>query len=149
VEVLRVPATRQWRTWRLVGAAVDVVLLVLINVWPGWQSWMSLTSAAGTVVPLANAALLVGLAGNLLLAVRETPLRRGVVDAATSTLVLVLLARLFTVFPFAVAPDSAGRVVVRILLGLGMIAAFAGLVTGLGRVARALHTGWSQRTRLR
>lgn len=120
------------------AAAVCAVLLWVINVAPGWQAWGFLTAQTADVLGVANLALLVGLASNAAAMVWGTPLLRGLRDALASTFALILLARLFVAFPFDI--DSPGwRIAMRVLLGVLMAVSFVVLVTGWGRVARALH----------
>lgn len=118
--------------------AVHGVLLWLVNVSPGWQSWDFLSAQFAEVVPVLNAFLVCGLGFNLAYLRSEGRLLHGLGDAASATLALMGMARLFVVFPFAV-PSQRWDVPLRVALGLAMVGAFVGVVAGLGSVARTLH----------
>lgn len=131
------------RVGRRVGYALalaaNVLLLYVINITPGWESWSFLTTDFADLLRLVNASLVAGAVLSLVTFLSDTAFWRGIRDGVNATFTLVVLARLFVVFPFAIDEDSPWRLVVRVLLGLGMVGAFIGIVAGLGRVARALH----------
>ncbi len=128
------------RAGYVLAIVFDVVLLVVLNVEPGWESSAFLTADAGDVIGLVNALLLLSLGLNVSYLFSESPLLHGLGDAAIATLCLVVLARLFVLFPFKVPASGFNwELAVRILLGLAMAASFVGVVAGLGRVARTLH----------
>lgn len=127
------------RVAALIAALACVGLFWAINQSPGWAAWQFLTEDFDPMVRLVNIALLAGLFFNLAAALFDTGLWRGLRDAAGATFGLVVLARAFVLFPFAVAEDSTGEVVIRVVLGLSMIGAFIGVVAGWGLIARELH----------
>jgi hypothetical protein len=131
------------RAGRRFGYGLAIVanglLLYVINVVPGWESWSFLTADFGDLVRLINASLVAGLVLSVVTFLSDTAFWRGVRDGVNATFSLVVLARLFVIFPFAIDEGSPWQIVVRILLGLGMVGAFIGIVAGLGRVARAMH----------
>ncbi len=136
------------RAGRVAAAALNGALLWLINVSPGWQSWSFLTADAEQVLLIANASLAVGLLVNAGLVIAEPLLLRGLAIALNATLLLVLLAKLFVVFPFAMAGAEAGwDQAVHIGLGLAMAGVFVALVAGLGDVARSMHVSTHLRRR--
>ena len=134
----RATPTRRRHIGYGVHVLVDAVLLWLINVAPGWEVLTFLTQQAVQVVGIVNAALLLDLVLNLTYLLRESSLTKGLGDAATATLELIVLARLFVIFPFSL-PSAQWEIPLRIALGVGMVASFIGVVAGWGRVARALH----------
>jgi hypothetical protein len=134
---------RRRRVWRRIAALLGVVacagLLWVINENPGWESWGFLTEDFGKMVLLVNASLISGLVLNVMALITDSGGWRGLRDAVGATFGLVILARLFVLFPFAVADDSAEQLVIRVLLGVAMIGAFIGVVAGWGLIARELH----------
>jgi hypothetical protein len=124
----------------LLGALACAGLLWVINGTPGWESWNFLTEDFGKMVRLLNAALIIGLFLNVMALITDSGGWRGLRDAVGATFGLVILARLFVLFPFAVADDSAEKLAIRVLLGVAMVGAFIGVVTGWGLIARELHT---------
>jgi hypothetical protein len=127
------------RVGYMLAIAVNGLLLYLINVAPGWEAWSFLTPEFGDLVRLVDASLVSGLVLSLVTLVVDTPFWRGLRDGVSATFALVVLARLFVIFPFAIDEDSIWRIVLRAVLGLAMVGAFIGIVAGLGRVARAMH----------
>ena len=114
-------------------------LLWAINQNPGWQTWDFLTEDFGKMVRLVNAALISGLVLNLVALILDSGFWRGARDGIGATFGLIILARLFVLFPFPVADDGFWRLAIHVLLGVAMVGAFIGLVAGWGRIARELH----------
>lgn len=123
----------------LVAALVDVVLLVLINVSPGWRIVPFLTEQAGDVVRVVDIGLAVGIVVNLVcLAV----LRRLVAllgDVVTTAVGLVVLWRMWVVFPFDFHDSAVDwATIARIALPMVCVAVFIALVVQAAALVRVL-----------
>lgn len=97
---IRPSVTAGPRVGCLVGAAVDVVLLVLVNASPGWRAVPFLTDDAVEVVVWVNVGLAVGVVVNTLCAL--FPRRRLVLlgDVLTTTATLAALTSMSALWPF-------------------------------------------------
>lgn len=88
------------RVGYVIGAGVNVALLVLVNVWPGWRSVSFLTADAADVVGLVNLSLVLGIVTNGIYVVRDTPGVKALGDVVTTSVALAVLIRVQQVFPF-------------------------------------------------
>jgi len=133
----RQPAAAR-RAGYAIAAAINAVLLFLLNGEPGWEAVPFLTDGHG-VLPWINAALAVGVAANLIYLIRPT---RRVVAAGgllTTGLGLVVLVRLWQVFPFDFGDNSGWDMAVRALLMVaivGSVIAVPAQIVSLARPAR-------------
>lgn len=101
----------------LVGALVDIALLVLINVSPGWRAVPALTEEAAAVVIVVDIGLAVALVVNLLCLVRPRRPLTAVGDVVSTAAGLVALIRTVQVFPFTFAdPATDWATIVRLTL---------------------------------
>jgi hypothetical protein len=122
----------------VVAALVNLVMLYAVNRWPGWGAVPFLTERTEEVLPAVNATLLAGLLANVVYVVRDPDWLRALGDVVTTSFGLYALARLWTVFPVDFADSGFDwAVVVRILLGLGIVGSAVGIVAGLVRLGRA------------
>jgi len=115
-----------------VGVVVNVALLYLVNVWPGWRSITFVTEDAEQVLTLLNASLSVGVIANLIYIVFDRAWVKALGDLVTVAISLVLLARIWEVFPFAfddAAVDWAS--IVRVVLAVSMVGCVVALVVQL------------------
>jgi hypothetical protein len=127
------------RTAALLAVLACAGLLWAVNQSPGWQAWQFVTEDFGKMVRLVNAALVSGLVLNLVALIYDSGFWRGARDAIGATFGLIVLARLFVLFPFPVGEDDFWLPAIRVLLGVAMVGAFIGVVAGWGRIARELH----------
>ena len=112
-----------------IGVVVDVVLLALVNVWPGWQAVPVLTHDMDRVLPLLNASFIVGAAVNLVLFVLDRREAKAVGDIVTTVVGLAVLTQLWQVFPFdfgSVRFDAT--VLTRVVLGFAVFGTAIALV---------------------
>lgn len=135
----RSPGSTGRRLGYLVGALVNLVLLFLVNRWPGWQAVPFLTDEAADLIPLLNAALWFGVGSNLVLAAWSPPWLRALVDLVSTSFSLAVLLRLARTMPF----DFAGTTVdwtPWVQFGLWFLVAASGiaLLVQLVRFLRAL-----------
>ncbi|GAA3343007.1 hypothetical protein GCM10020358_40070 [Amorphoplanes nipponensis] len=84
-----------------IAAVVNSVLLYLINVRPGWRAVPFLTEDTSQVLALVNLSLAAGIAADLLYVLHDAPRWKALGDLITTGISIAVLARLWTVFPFA------------------------------------------------
>lgn len=88
-----------------ISAVVNLVLLWMVNVWPGWEAVPFLTADTSQVIPLVNASLLVGVLASLVYVVVDPPWLRALGGVATTALSFLVLTRTLIVFPFDFGDD--------------------------------------------
>ncbi len=120
------------------GLVVNLLLIVLVNWWPGWDAVPFLTPAFADVLPWVNASLVVAVVVNLFVAARGSRAAKAAGDAVTSAVGFAVLVRMWQVFPFDVS--DGWRLLIRVLLAVsvfGCVVAFvAAVVTLLAPAAR-------------
>lgn len=117
------------------GAVVNVVLLVLVNVWPGWEVVPFLTDRMTLVLGLVNASLVVGIVVNLVRTAWHPPRLKALGDLAIGGVGTAALVRIWQVFPFDLQ-GSAWETVVRVLLVLGLVGSGISMLVALVRLVR-------------
>ena len=127
-ESTRRPAGATRRAGYIVTAVCDAALLYLINVWPGWQAVSLLTQDTRQVLGLVNLSLAASLAANLVYMAQDAPMVKSLGELVTTGIGLVVLVRIWQVFPV----DFTGWSVdwswlVRLTLGVGIIGSLIGL----------------------
>lgn len=118
-----------------VAAAINLVLLWLIDVSPGWQSLSWVTSEATAVVPWVNAALATSAAVNAFYLVRDTPLLKSVGDLVSSVASLASAIVTWHVFPFDL--HGGWLVLVPVLVVVATIGSAIAVIANLVRATRA------------
>lgn len=127
------------RAGYLVGAVVDVVLLVLVNVSPGWRAVPFLTDDAIDVVVWVDVGLALGVVVNTLCAV--FPRRRLVLlgDVLTTTATLAALTSMSAVWPFRFDDaEIPWTTITRTTLPIVFVAVSIALVVQLVKLLHAL-----------
>ncbi|GAA0250497.1 hypothetical protein GCM10010492_58350 [Saccharothrix mutabilis subsp. mutabilis] len=127
------------RTGYLIAALVDVVLLYLINGYPGWRALPFLTEAARDVVVSFDIALAVGVVVNLVCLVlpHQLPIRVG--EVVTTAAGLAALVHLNAVFPFTFDGGTVDwTTVTRLGLIFVIVVVSIALVVQLARLVIAL-----------
>lgn len=133
-------APRPWgrRLGYVIGLAVNVALLYVINVEPGWQSLSFVTPSAADVVPVANLSLMVGALVDGVYLVVDIPVVKAFGDLVTSAFAFAVAWKTWDVFPFDFSgTDFDWTPVVRVLLVVAMIGSAVGAVAAVVRVLRA------------
>ncbi|HEY5184175.1 MAG TPA: hypothetical protein VIM19_04535 [Actinomycetes bacterium] len=121
----------------LVAAAVNLLLLFLVLVWPGWAALSFLTEEFTRVVGLLSASLVVGAVANLMYVVADPPWVRSLGQLVVSAFSLAVTVRLLQVFPFDFSGWSFDPSwLVRLLLWLGVVGTAIGIVTEMVRLVR-------------
>lgn len=126
------------RAGYLVGAAVDGVLLYLINVRPGWRALGFLTEDTPDVLGLVNLSLVLGLVAYLVYVLHDPPWMRALGDMIGSAVSLAVLVRVWQVFPFEFTGSFDWTTLFRVVLVLAMIGTGVGLLVATGRLVRAV-----------
>ncbi len=137
------PAGRTSGTGRRVGyaiaAAVNVVLLYLVNVRPGWEVLPFLTEDTTAVLGVVNLSLAAGVVVNALWVVADPPWFHALGQLTLSGITLVAAVQILTVFPFdfsswAFDPSWLVRFVLVVTVvgtGISMLVELVRLVRGL------------------
>jgi len=127
VAARRRPSTAARRAGYSVAAAVNVILLYLINDRPGWDAVPFLTADTTRVLTLINASLIVGLAVDLVQIVRDPPWLVAIGGMTTTAIGTAVLVRIWQVFPLDFGDASFDwPLLTRVLLALGVIGSLAG-----------------------
>lgn len=138
------PSAASRRVGYVVSAAVNAVLLYLVNVRPGWEAVPFLTPATVLVLPLVNASMVVSLAANLVYALYDPAWLKALGDLATTAVGLAALVKIWQVFPLAFTDTTLPwETVARVLLAVGIVGSAIGilvaavaLIRGLARLGR-------------
>jgi hypothetical protein len=123
----------------LVGAAVNAILLYLVNVEPTWTALPFLTGDTPQVLALVNAALLMSLLANLVYAADDAPWIKALGDLLTTAVGLAAAVRIWQVFPFSF--DDSGfpwEQLTRVLLVVAIVGSVIGIIVNLVSLARGV-----------
>ena len=131
--------SRGARAGYVVGAAVNLAMLVAVNAWPGWQAVPFLTAETPEVLPLVSLSLASAAGANLVYLVDDAPWVRALGGLVTTGVGLAALVRILDVFP--VVEGGTVEVVARILLVVGLVGSVVGVVVQLVALVRAVIRG--------
>lgn len=120
------------RGGHIIGALVNGVLYYLVNVRPGWEVWPSLTPATVEVLPLVNASILTGLVVELVQVLIDARRLRALGAIATSAVGLAASLKVWSVFPFDFGGGYDWTLLVRIVVGIGIVGSFVGILAAIG-----------------
>ncbi|WP_374971011.1 hypothetical protein [Terrabacter sp. BE26] len=130
------PARSRGRRAGYVGSiVVNLILLWLINVWPGWQVVPFLTAATVLVLGAVNASIIARIVADAVNVVLDRPRVRALGDIVSIGFGLVALARIWQVFPLDVV-GTGWEVVARVVLVLGFVGGGVGILEALSRFVR-------------
>lgn len=138
------------RAGYLIGAMVNVALLVAVHEWPGWWAVPFLTDRTVLVLGMVNVALATNLVAQLCYTAYDARwfvTLGGLVTTATG---LVALVRLWQVFP--VDFDDGGfdwAQVLRVVLVVGIAGSVVGLLVGLTTLLTVASGGGDARRDIR
>jgi hypothetical protein len=140
--VRRRPSVATRRAGYLVGAAINVAMLYLVNVKPGWEAVPMLTDTVPRVLPLVNASIMAGLIANLVYLAYDAPWLRSLGDLTTGAFGLAALIAIWRTFPFTLNESPFDwALLARVLLALAISGTVLGIVTASTSLARRLGTG--------
>lgn len=134
---IRRPGAAARRFGYIVSIGVGAAVLYGANRWPGWDVVPFLTDETPQVLGLVNASLVVGIVLNLIYVAADPPRIRALGDIVTMTIGIVVLARMWQVFPFDFGDASSPwDTVVRVLLVLGIVGSAVGIIAALVNLVR-------------
>jgi hypothetical protein len=126
----------------IIAAAVNAVMLCLINIWPGWERVSFLTEDTAELIWLVNVSIVVSIAVNLVYVVHDPQWLKSLGDLITTGVGLVVLTRIWRVFPFDFSGYSANwGFVARLLLVVAIAGSGIGLVVQTVTLIRCALTG--------
>jgi hypothetical protein len=115
------------------GIVVNVVMLVLINAWPGWEAVPFLTDRAPEVLGIVNASLVVAIVVNVLLSAADPPRFKALTDLAITGVGIAAIVQIWQVFPFEVL-GTTWETVIRVLLVVALVGSGIAILSGLVRL---------------
>ena len=130
------PASR--RFGYVVGAAVNALLLYLINRNPGWEAVPFLTGDTIFVLGLVNTSIAVGLVANLVYVVWDPRWLRSLGELVTTSISVLALLRFWRVWPVDLPDPSAWAVIARIAVATGIIGGLIGILASTVRFVGAV-----------
>lgn len=137
----RRPGVGTRRVGYAAAVLVNAALLFAVNGWPGWEAVPFLTADTTLVLDLVNASILVSLAANAVYLLHDPPWLRALGDVVTMSVGLAAMARFWHVFPFDFGDSTFDwSLVVRILLGVGIVGSIIGILAGLTSFVRDVTT---------
>lgn len=136
VEAGRRPDVAARRTGYAFAAVINAVLLYLVNSWPGWDVLPFLTGDFEEVLWLVNLSLWAGLVANLLYIAYDGRWFRSLGETVTNAITLVVIVRVWQVFPFDFGGADAWVVLFRIAIVVGIVGSAIAAVVNLVRVLR-------------
>jgi hypothetical protein len=137
----RRPTVSAGRFGYVIGILINAALLYAANVWPGWEAVPFLTEATVLVIGLVNASILVNLAANLVYLMTDPPWLKALGTMLTTAVGILAMVRIWQVFPFDFDGASFDwSLVVRILLGLGIVGGAIGIIAAFVSFVRSLGT---------
>lgn len=130
------PAAR--RFGYVIGAAINAVMLYLVNRSPGWEAVPFLTDATTQVLGLVNASIAVSLVANLVYLAWDPPWLKALGDLVTTSVGVLSMVRIWQVWPLDLPDGSAWNVIARVLVGVGIVGGLIGVIASVARFFRAL-----------
>jgi hypothetical protein len=136
---MRRPSLAGRRFGYLLAAAINAVILYLVNRWPGWQFLDFLTGDTTRVLWLFDFSLVVGIVVNLAYAGYDPPWLTAAGNLVTTAIGIAVLGRIWRVFPFDFG-DAAfdWAMLIRVLLVVGIAGAAIGVVVNLVSLIRTI-----------
>lgn len=127
----RRPVAAARRVGYAIAAALAGILWFLVNVDPGWRVLPFLTGDFSRVLGLVNVSLWVGVVANLVYLMYDPRWFKSLGDVLTNGIGLVVMVRLWQVFPFAVTGAFDWSLVVRITLAVAIAGSIIGILVNV------------------
>ena len=124
----------------LVGAAINALLLHLVNTNPGWEAVPFLTDATTEVLGLVNASITLTLVANVVYLVRDPAWLRALGDVVTTSVSVLAMVRIWQVWPVAFPAGTVWDEVARVVVAVSLVGGLVAIVVSAGRFVRALAT---------
>jgi uncharacterized phage infection (PIP) family protein YhgE len=138
----RHPSVATRRFGYVLATAITVVGWLVINVWPGWQELSFLTNETRDVLWLVNFSLAVSVAINLLYAIYDPPWLKSLGDLVATSIGLVVLVRVWQVFPFDFSDYSTNwAAIARVILVLSIVGSCIGILVQVVTLRRLAVVG--------
>jgi hypothetical protein len=112
---------------------VSLVMLFLVNVWPGWEAVPFLTPRTVLVIGAVNASIVVRAIADLVNVVVDRPRPRAFGDIIAIGFGLIAITEIWQVFPLDVI-GTGWETVARVLLALGFVGSLVGIVEAIVRL---------------
>lgn len=112
---------------------VSVIMLVLVNGWPGWEAVPFLTDRTVLVIGAVNASIISRAAADLVNIVLDLPRVRALGDIVSIGFGLAAIVQVWQVFPLDVI-GTAWETVARVLLVIGFVGSGIGILEALSRL---------------
>ena len=114
---------------------VSLIMLVLVNVWPGWEAVPFLTGRTVLVIGAVNASIIARAVADLVNIVLDLPRARALGDIVSIGFGLAAIVQVWQVFPLDVI-GTAWEVVARVLLAIGFVGSGIGILEAFVRLVR-------------
>ena len=134
------PSAGTRRAGYVAAVVVNVVLLWLVNVWPGWQAVPFLTAETTQILGLVNASFVLAVALNVLYLFHDPLWLTTLGTMATTAVGVAVQAKALAVFPFDLS--GAWETVLRVLLVVGLVGTAIAFVVALVSLIRQLSAGY-------
>lgn len=128
-----VPTSAGRRSAYAGSLVVNLVMLWLVNGWPGWEAVPFLTQSAVLVIGAVNAAIIVRALADLVNLVVDLPRVRALGDIVSIAFGLVAVVRWWQVFPFDFT-GTAWETVARVVLAIGIVGSVVGIIEACVRL---------------
>ena len=128
----RRPSLASRRFGYALSVAINVVLIYLLNEWPGWQSLNFVTGDADLVVPVINASMVIVIVANGLYLIADPRWLRAIGEAVTAAVSFIAITVVLEVFSF----DFSGlyfdwEMLVRVMLVLGLVGSAVSIIANV------------------
>ncbi|WP_370962534.1 hypothetical protein [Amycolatopsis sp. cg9] len=134
----RRPRAGKRRAGYLIGALVNVLVLLAAHAWPGWEAVPFLTGDTPRVLGVVDLALTAGVATNVAFLGYDPEWLTALGGLVTTLAGLVAVVRVWQVFPFDFAGSSFDwPVTARVLLVVGIAGSVLGALVQLATLVRA------------
>lgn len=121
----------------VVAILVNLVLLYLVNVWPGWQALGFLTADTELVIDWVNLSFGVAIVINAVYVFRDPLWLKALGDAMSAAVSFVVTLALLQTFPFDFSAYAFNwDIVVRILLWIALVGSAIGVLAALARLRK-------------
>lgn len=137
----KAPRSQTSAGYRRIGYVVAILVngavLYAANRWPGWDALPFLSDKTPEVLGIVNVSLVVGIILNVLYITADPPRLRALGDIVTMSIGIVVLTRIWQVFPFDFGDASfPWDTVFRVLLVLGIVGSAIGIIAALVTLVR-------------